>query len=277
MLHHQRSRRPAVLRRRRTARTAPCSIPFFEGDVIEAALSLDVATDVVSIFGNYGLTDRWDVGVAVPFVHVDMDATVLATDPPARHRGQPADPHVRGRTGRAGSNRSTSSGSASGIGDIELRTKYRLLRFRGRRRPGGSRRHPAPDRQRRRPARRQLAGEGLRGRVGGTNRITQHVNVGYTFPSGSRDHADRSGRRHAELPRRAQLRSRRRVRRRAARHRHRRHRRPQPAQRRAVSTWSPRRSSSSHRATQRRRSSRCSSRSSNRERATSISSTEPPG
>ena len=53
--------------------------PFFEGDLIEAALSLDVKTDMVAIFGNYGLTDRWDVGVAVPFVRVDMDASVLAT------------------------------------------------------------------------------------------------------------------------------------------------------------------------------------------------------
>ena len=75
--------------------------PFFEGDVIEAALSLKVATDVVSIFGNYGLTDRWDVGLAVPIVHVDMDATVLATIKRLATGGQSDDSHLRRRTGRA--------------------------------------------------------------------------------------------------------------------------------------------------------------------------------
>jgi hypothetical protein len=53
--------------------------PFFEGDVIEAALSLRVSTDTFAFFANYGLTERWDVAVAAPIVRVDLEAAVLAT------------------------------------------------------------------------------------------------------------------------------------------------------------------------------------------------------
>src|SRR5882762_3521760 len=40
--------------------------PAFEGDLIEAALSLDLTTDTLVFSGTYGLTDRLDLGVAVP-------------------------------------------------------------------------------------------------------------------------------------------------------------------------------------------------------------------
>jgi hypothetical protein len=37
--------------------------------VREAALSLEATTDAVVLFPNYGATDRWDIGLAVPFVY----------------------------------------------------------------------------------------------------------------------------------------------------------------------------------------------------------------
>ena len=52
--------------------------PPFEGDLIEATLALKLASDTSVIFANYGISDRFDVGVAVPFVRVDVDASVLA-------------------------------------------------------------------------------------------------------------------------------------------------------------------------------------------------------
>src|SRR3989454_2529747 len=52
--------------------------PPFEGDLIEAALSLKATTHTTAVFANYGVTDRWDVGVAVPFVRVNLDASVTA-------------------------------------------------------------------------------------------------------------------------------------------------------------------------------------------------------
>src|SRR3989441_2206616 len=47
--------------------------PPFEGDLIEAALSLIATTHTTAMFANYGVTDRWDAGVAVLFVRVNLD------------------------------------------------------------------------------------------------------------------------------------------------------------------------------------------------------------
>ena len=56
-----------------------CNNAFFEGDVVETALSLDLKTDTFAFFVNYGMTDSLDVGVAVPILHVSMDTSVEAT------------------------------------------------------------------------------------------------------------------------------------------------------------------------------------------------------
>jgi hypothetical protein len=53
--------------------------PPFEGDLIQAQLALRMTTDQSIIFANYGLSDRLDIGVAVPFVRVELDASMLAT------------------------------------------------------------------------------------------------------------------------------------------------------------------------------------------------------
>jgi len=157
--------------------------PFFEGDVIEAALSLKVSTDLFAVFGNYGLTDRWDVGIAVPFVHVDMDARVLAT---IRRLATSANPLIH--TFQAGTDTPTqtfsSGGSATGIGDIALRTKFRVTDF-----PAGGLaaavdvRLPTGDEE-------NLLGGPTQVKFflvesAGTNRVTQHVNIGYTVSSDS--------------------------------------------------------------------------------------------
>ena len=52
--------------------------PPFEGDIIEAALSLTATTHTTALFVNYGLTSRWDLGLAVPVVNVSLDAGVEA-------------------------------------------------------------------------------------------------------------------------------------------------------------------------------------------------------
>lgn len=153
--------------------------PFFEGDVIEAALSLDVATDVFSVFGNYGVTDRWDVGVAVPFVHVKMDASVLAT---IQRLATSTNPNIHSFVAGQDVLQQTfaSSDSATGIGDVELRSKYRVLDF-----PAGGLaaavdlRLPTGNED-------DLLGGSTQLKFfliesAGTNRITQHVNVGYTI------------------------------------------------------------------------------------------------
>ena len=53
--------------------------PFFEGDLVRTDLSLKAKTDTVAFFANYGITNRLDLGVAVPIVSVDVNASITST------------------------------------------------------------------------------------------------------------------------------------------------------------------------------------------------------
>src|SRR5262249_3936273 len=52
---------------------------YVEGDVIQAALQLNLSSDTTAFLFSYGVTDKLDLGVAVPIVHVNMDLTYHAT------------------------------------------------------------------------------------------------------------------------------------------------------------------------------------------------------
>ena len=100
--------------------------PPFEGDIIEAALSLTATTHTTALFVNYGLTSRWDLGLAVPVVKVNLDAGVEAriirlvtSTAPDTHTFEYGNPDRTLVVQRAG--------SATGIGDLVLRSKYRVL------------------------------------------------------------------------------------------------------------------------------------------------------
>lgn len=73
-------------------------------------VSLRMRTDAMTFFGNYGVTDRLDIGVAVPFVRLNL-------------RGERVDTY-RGQAFL----QATGSASASGLGDIVTRIKYNVLR-----------------------------------------------------------------------------------------------------------------------------------------------------
>lgn len=157
--------------------------PFFEGDLIEAALSLDASTDTVSLFANYGVSDRWDIGLAVPIVRVSLDAQVVAT---IQRLSTASNPNIH--TFEAGNPTATAttisrSGTASGLGDVVLRTKYRVLDLNGGGLAAGADfRLPTGDQD-------QLLGAGGQTRLyfvasAGQGRVAEHVNVGYTFASG---------------------------------------------------------------------------------------------
>jgi len=170
--------------------------PPFEGDIIEAALSLRATTHTTAVFANYGVTDRWDIGLAVPFVRVNLDASVkariirLVTGPPpnanitAEQRRAALNVHTFEVDNPAATQTVQHAGHANGLGDMVLRSKYHLLRSAG----GGlaaavDLRIPTGDKN-------ELLGAGgvqakfllvastERGRLG------QHVNVGYTAASG---------------------------------------------------------------------------------------------
>lgn len=163
------------------------SNPAFEGDLVEARLSLKASTQTVALFANYGLTDRLDLSVAVPLVRVELDATV---DSLIDRLGSVANPAIHSFA-RAGSgadpNRRTSreSGSATGLGDIVLRAKYNFWS-----RPGGGLalvgdlRLPTGDKD-------DLLGTGateVRPYLiysEDFGRLSPHFNLGYTFSRGS--------------------------------------------------------------------------------------------
>jgi hypothetical protein len=73
-------------------------------------LSLRIRASTVTALINYGVLDRLDVGMAVPFVTVEFSGERIDT-----YRGRPF-PQAR------------ASASASGVGDVAIRTKYHLLR-----------------------------------------------------------------------------------------------------------------------------------------------------
>ena len=148
------------------------------GDVVRAELAIDLTTDIFVLSMTYGLTDRLDVGTAVPFIRVGLDASVIPTlvqtADGALEPGQAMRLPVDSRTG-----------SASGVGDVVLRTKYNFLK-----RPGGGASAvldvslPTGDST-------NLLGTGAaRGKmlfVASTTlgRVAPHVNAGYTLVGAS--------------------------------------------------------------------------------------------
>jgi Putative MetA-pathway of phenol degradation len=170
--------------------------PPFEGDLIEAALSLEATTHTTALFANYGLTNRLDLGVAVPIVRVNLDASVTArvlrivTNPPPeamlteQQRAAALDTHTF-QLGNPNATRTIAHhGHATGLGDIAVRTKYQVLRGAG----GGvaaalDLRLPTGDED-------ELLGTGgvqakfMLVASSEHGRFSQHVNLGYTASSG---------------------------------------------------------------------------------------------
>jgi hypothetical protein len=158
--------------------------PPFEGDLIEAALSMRTSTDTAVFSLNYGLTDRWDVGVLVPLAHVEIEADVQATilrlstaNDPLTHTFEAGNPDATRKSFR-------STGSATGLGDVVVRSQYRFVDFAGGGVAGGiDVRLPTGDQD-------NLLGAGGQTKLsaivsGGRGRFMQHVNVGYTATWGS--------------------------------------------------------------------------------------------
>jgi hypothetical protein len=155
--------------------------PPFEGDLIEAQLTLRLTSDTSIAFANYGVSDRLDIGVAVPFVRVALDASVLAS---LQRLSTAQDPEVHAFEGGNPDQRLfRMSGVASGLGDMMVRAKYA---FTPRRALGLSAaveaRLPTGDESN------LLGTGGVQTRIFGiasVNRgpLSPHLNLGYTFSS----------------------------------------------------------------------------------------------
>jgi hypothetical protein len=102
-------------------------VPTLENETIGLNLSLDVRLTVTGFLLTYGLTDRIDVGVALPVVSVSLAGTSTAQitpfgPPPAVHffGGTPDDPILTGSR--------SIDGSTTGLGDVNARVKLNLRR-----------------------------------------------------------------------------------------------------------------------------------------------------
>jgi hypothetical protein len=158
--------------------------PPFKGDLIEASLTLRATTETAAAFASYGVTSRWDIGLAVPFVRVNLDARVQAriirlvtASAPDTHTFEYGHPDATETLQH--------SGRATGLGDIVLRSKYHFARMAG----GGlavavDLRLPTGDEQN------LLGAGGTHARIlfvasDERGRFGHHLNVGYTVAGGN--------------------------------------------------------------------------------------------
>jgi hypothetical protein len=158
---------------------------FFEGDLIGADTSIDLETYTSTVFFTYGITDRFDVAVAAPFVNVDLDASATLTILPlaTSHEAVPLHVFDDNTLTRVFSD----SGTASGIGDMLVRAKYRVT--------GEHERGIAVAVDLRLPTGNEndLLGTGATQAklfaIGSTSwgSFSPHLNLGYTFSSGGGD------------------------------------------------------------------------------------------
>jgi hypothetical protein len=90
------------------------------GIFVADRLNLDVSTNTTVTYATYGLTDRWDIGVAVPFNRVQVKArlTTRVGDTANGFLPDELTPDER-------------SGSAQGVGDVVARTKFNFLKRHG--------------------------------------------------------------------------------------------------------------------------------------------------
>lgn len=102
-------------------------IPTLENETIDLNLSLDVRLTVTAFLLTYGITDRVDIGVALPLVSVSLEGTSNAQitpfgPPPAVHffGGTPESPILSASR--------TIDGSSTGLGDVDARVKINLRR-----------------------------------------------------------------------------------------------------------------------------------------------------
>jgi len=155
---------------------------FFEGDTIKSNLFLTVEADTAAFFANYGVTDRLDVGVAVPYLRIKMDARIhehiekfsTGDDPFVFHIFQNG----------TDDNDIVDHDEAEGLGDLVVRAKYRFKTVEGGGLAAGlDLRLPTADET-------ELLGSGATQAKlyliasGSGKRLSPHINVGYTFSKG---------------------------------------------------------------------------------------------
>jgi hypothetical protein len=156
---------------------------FFEGDTIKANLFLNIKADTAAFFANYGVTDRLDVGMALPYLRIEMDARIHEHIEKFSTRDEPFVFHIF--QNGTDDNDIRSHGKAEGFGDLVLRAKFRLRKNTegGGLAAGLDLRLPTADET-------ELLGSGATQAKlyliasGSGKRFSPHINAGYTFSKG---------------------------------------------------------------------------------------------
>jgi hypothetical protein len=159
--------------------------PWFEGDIIGSTLSIDLQAKTTVFFANYGFTSKFDVGVAIPYQDISIDARI---DADIERLATSVDPFVV-HTFPDDTSLHTyrESGSANGLGDVLVRAKYNFK--------SGSSLGMAAALDLRLPTGKSedLLGSGATQAKaylvlgGGGGRFSPRTNLGYTFSSGGSD------------------------------------------------------------------------------------------
>ena len=92
---------------------------FWEGDLIESRVFLDLKLNTNIVFANFGVTDRFDLGIAIPWVRAELNSTVRSTVLPL---ATGAGTHQFANGGLVRDDES--GGVANGIGDVVVRGKF---------------------------------------------------------------------------------------------------------------------------------------------------------
>ena len=98
--------------------------PPLERDLLESAISLDIETNTTVLFANYGISDRFDVGAAIPFVNVRLGGNVTSTIVRTATEHDHSIHSFNGQDSLAVSK----TLSATGLGDMLLRAKYNFVK-----------------------------------------------------------------------------------------------------------------------------------------------------
>jgi hypothetical protein len=101
--------------------------PAFEGDLIQSFLSMSLKSQSVLFFLNYGITDRFDVSVVVPYTKVELEARNTAT---LQRLSTAINPSIHFfNAAERDAVVFEDQGSASGLGDIAVRAKWNFYRI----------------------------------------------------------------------------------------------------------------------------------------------------
>jgi hypothetical protein len=96
--------------------------PRFEIDTADLFFDqFDIESHVVSLFATYGITDRWDVNILLPIIHtsLEVDARAVLNN----ESGTGTHQFDEGVT----EERRFIDDSKTGVGDLQIRTKYHLF------------------------------------------------------------------------------------------------------------------------------------------------------